>query len=134
MLAYERSGYSFERCSERLIVKWQEGRGRSCKRLVQLRVESKKQMAVQTHDQTVRWSVRVSKETDASLRSLLGAEVNRKGALSKFVEDAVRWRVFQSTVRDIKSRNAGMDPDELQRVVDDAFEEVRAERRAKKTR
>jgi hypothetical protein len=91
-------------------------------------------MAVQSHEQTVRWNVKVSKETDASLRTLLGEQGNRKGALSKFVEDAVRWRVFQRTVRDIKARNAGLDPGEVQRVVDDALQEVRAQRRAKKPR
>ena len=91
-------------------------------------------MAVQAHEQTVRWNVKVSKETDASLRTILGAQGNQKGALSKFVEDAVRWRVFQRTIRDIKARNAGMNPDDVQRIVDDALQEVRAERRAKKSR
>ena len=54
----------------------------------------------------------------------------KKGDLSKFVEDAVRRRVFQYTVQDIRARNADTDPDEIQRIVDEAVSEVRAERRA----
>ena len=56
----------------------------------------------------------------------------KKGDLSKFVEDAVRWRVLQRTIQDIWSRNADADPDEVQRIVDEAVAEVRAERRAKR--
>jgi len=55
----------------------------------------------------------------------------KKGGFSKFIEDAVRWRVFDRTVQDIKRRNAGTDPEEIQRIVDEAVREVRAERRAK---
>jgi hypothetical protein len=46
-------------------------------------------------------------------------------------EEAVRWRVFHRTVQDIKSRNADTDPGEIQRIVDEAVAEVRAERRIK---
>jgi hypothetical protein len=78
----------------------------------------------------VRWNIKVSKETDLSLRTFLGAQGMKKGDLSKFIEDAVRWRVFHRTVQDIKARNANTGPDELQRIVDEAVREVRAERRA----
>ena len=53
----------------------------------------------------------------------------KKGGLSKFVEDAVNRRVLQCTVQDIWARNANADPDEIQRIVDGAVREVRAERR-----
>lgn len=55
----------------------------------------------------------------------------KKGDLSKFIEEAVRRRVLQCTVQDIRARNAGADPDEIQHIVDEAFSEVRAGRRAK---
>ena len=80
--------------------------------------------------EAIRWNIKVSKETDLTLRTYLGAHGMKKGDLSKFIEDAVRWRVFQRTVQDIKARNADADPDELQRTVDEAVREVRAERRA----
>jgi hypothetical protein len=56
----------------------------------------------------------------------------KKGDLSKFIEDAVRWRVFHRTVQDIKARNADTDPDQVQRIVDQAVREVRTERRTKR--
>ena len=55
----------------------------------------------------------------------------KKGDLSKFTEDAVRWSVFQRTIEDIKARNADADPVEIQHLVDEAVGEVRAERRAR---
>ena len=82
-------------------------------------------------EQAVRWSVKVSKETDLNLRTFLGSQGMKKGDLSKFVEDAVNRRVLQCTVHDIWARNANADPDEIQRIVDGAVSEVRAERRTK---
>lgn len=79
----------------------------------------------------VRWNIKVSKETDLTLRTFLGSQGAKKGDLSKFIEEAVRWRVFHRTVQDIKARNADTDPDELQGIIDDAVREVRDDRRAK---
>ena len=81
----------------------------------------------------VRWNIKVSKQTDLSLRTYLGSQGMRKGDLSKFIEEAVRWRVFHRIVQDIKASNADAGPDELQSLIDDAVREVRAERRAKDT-
>ena len=69
-------------------------------------------------EEAVRWSIKVSKDTDLTLRTFLGAQGMKKGDLSKFIEDAVRWRVFQRTIEDIKARNADADADEIQRIVD----------------
>ena len=82
-------------------------------------------------EQAVRWNIKVSKETDLTLRTFLGSQGMKKGDLSKFIEEAVRWHVLQRTIQDIWARNAGADPDEIQRIVDEAVREVRAERRAK---
>jgi hypothetical protein len=84
--------------------------------------------------EAVRWNIKVSKETDLTLRTFLGAQGAKKGDLSKFIEEAVRWRVFHRTVEDIKERNADTDPDELQRIIVEAVSQVRAERAAKKRR
>ncbi len=72
-----------------------------------------------------------SKDTDLNLRTFLGSQGVKKGALSKFVEDAVNRRVLQCTVQNIRERNSDADPDEIQRIVDGAVSEVRAERRIK---
>jgi hypothetical protein len=82
-------------------------------------------------EEPVRWNIKVSKETDLTLRTFLGSKGMKKGDLSKFIEEAVRWRVFHSSVQDIKARNADTDPDELHAIIDDAVKEVRAEKRAK---
>lgn len=80
-------------------------------------------------DADVRWNLKVSRETDLSLRTFLGARGMKKGDLSKFVEEAVRWRIFDRTVQEIKARNADTDPEELQDLIDATVREVRAERR-----
>jgi hypothetical protein len=82
-------------------------------------------------EEAVRWNIKVSKETDLTLRTYLGSQGMKKGDLSKFIEEAVRWHVFHRTVQDIKARNADTDPGELQSLIDGAVREVRAERSAK---
>ena len=83
-------------------------------------------------EEAVRWNVKVSKEIDLTLRTYLGAQGMKKGDLSKIIEEAVRWRIFNRTVQMIKSRNASADPDELQAIIDDAVQQARAERRTKR--
>ena len=85
-------------------------------------------------EEVVRWNIKVSKETDLTLRTFLGSQRMKKGDLSKFIEEAVRWRVFHRTVQDIKARNADTDPGELQALIDEAVQEVRADKRAKGTK
>ena len=82
--------------------------------------------------EAVRWNIKVSKDTDLTLRTYLGALGMKKGDLSKFIEEAVRWRIFNRTVQEIKARNAGAAPDELQALVDAALREVRTPRRTKR--
>lgn len=77
---------------------------------------------------TVRWTLTVSKETDIALRTFLAQRGMKKGDLSRFVEDAVRWQVFQRTVRDVRSRNAGASAKVVSAAVDEALTAVRAER------
>lgn len=42
-------------------------------------------MPSQTQEQAVRWNIKVSKETDLSLRTYLGSRGMKKGDLSKFI-------------------------------------------------
>ena len=82
-------------------------------------------------EEAVRWNVKVSKETDLTLRTFLGSQGMKKGDLSKFIEQAVRAHVFHRAVQDIKARNAETDPAELQSLIESAVREVRTQRRAK---
>lgn len=78
-------------------------------------------------ENTVRWSLVVSRDTDISLRTFLAQQGMRKGDLSKFVEEAVRWRVLDRVVTETKSKNAGVSAKKLEAAIDDALHSVRAE-------
>ena len=73
-----------------------------------------------------RWSLSVSAETDAYLREYLGAQGMKKGDLSRFVEEAVRWRMLDSTTEQIRLRNADMGNREMQALIDQALDAVRS--------
>ena len=73
----------------------------------------------------VRWTIKVSRETDLSLRSYLGAQGMKKGDLSRFVEEAVRWRVLDRTVQRLKDRNQDLPAEELEALIDEAVAEAR---------
>jgi hypothetical protein len=51
-------------------------------------------------DHAVRWNIKVSKEIDLTLRTYLRAQGMKKGDLSKFIEDAVPWRISNRTVQE----------------------------------
>ena len=81
-----------------------------------------------SQSQTTRLTITWSKEADHALRSFLGAQGMRKGDLSKFIEEAVRWRIFHQTVREAREAFADVSPDELQKMIDKTVEDVRAKR------
>jgi hypothetical protein len=79
------------------------------------------------NEETARLTVTLSRETDLALRAFLGAQGMRRGDLSRFIEDAVRWRMFDLAVQGVKARNADMDVDDLQAAIDEACATVRSE-------
>lgn len=83
-------------------------------------------------NETVRWTIKVSPETDLSLRGYLGAQGMKKGDLSRFVEDAVRWRMLDRTVQGIKDRNQDVSAGMLEAMIEEAVREVRATYDAKR--
>jgi hypothetical protein len=69
-----------------------------------------------------RWNVVVSPETDRALRRFLaGAGGGRKGDLSRFVEEAVRERIAELTVEQLKAQNADRPQDEIETTIDEAL-------------
>jgi Ribbon-helix-helix domain len=78
-------------------------------------------------EETIRWTVKVSPETDKSLRSFLGQHGMKKGDLSKFIERAVQKEILTQTAADVKHRNADLAPDQLQALIDEAVTAVREE-------
>ena len=79
-------------------------------------------------DDTTRWTVSVSRDTDITVRSFLAQRGMKKGDLSKFIEDAVRWRVLDQTVAEARAGFSDLPPDELQAMIDEAVEASRPSR------
>lgn len=81
-----------------------------------------------------RWNLKVSRDTDVALRTLLAVRGGRKGDLSKFVEEAVNREVLLQTANDIRARNAKLDENEVARLVEEELGETRKEFWADKRR
>ena len=62
--------------------------------------------------ETTRLTITWSKKADLILRSYLGAQGMKKGDISKFIEEAVRWRIFHDTVQKARTAFADVAPDE----------------------
>ena len=69
----------------------------------------------------VRWSIVVRDDVDKALRAYLGRRGAKKGDLSQFVEEAVRARLFELTVQDVKQRNRAYSQDEILEAIDEAL-------------
>ena len=54
------------------------------------------------------------------VRSYLAQRGLDQGDLSKFIEEAVRWRVFDQTLAEARGKFADMPPDELATLADEA--------------
>ena len=80
-------------------------------------------------DTMTRWTVAVSKDTDKALRTFLAQRGTKKGDISKFVEDAVKWRMLDQTIIEVREKFADLSPEEVQAIVDEATGSVRDEMR-----
>lgn len=74
-----------------------------------------------------RWNLSVSDQTDKNLRSFLGQQGAKKGALSEFVEKAVLEKLFHQTTQQIKDRNEQFVQDDILDEVNNALEAIRAD-------
>ena len=79
---------------------------------------------------TITWS----KDTDIALRSYLGAQGLKKGALSKFIEDAVKWRLLDLTVNQVRQAFADVPAEELLKMIDEAVVSIRKEKHRERRR
>ena len=77
-----------------------------------------------------RWTVSVSRDTDIAVRSFLAQRGMKKGDLSKFIEDAVKWRVLDQTMAEARAGFADLPPDDVEALVDEAMTAVRRNRKA----
>jgi hypothetical protein len=79
----------------------------------------------------MRWTIFVPKDTDVSLRTYLAQAGLKKGSLSQFVADAVRWRLFDLNVAAAQAHNQEVPTDQLEDEIEQALTEVRKGRFAK---
>lgn len=83
-------------------------------------------MTTSPQSENSRLTITWSKETDHALRTFLGSQGMKKGDLSKFIEEAVRWRIFHQTVREARAAFTDISATELQKMIDESVEDVRA--------
>jgi hypothetical protein len=76
-------------------------------------------------DDTTRWTVSVSKETDITVRSFLAQRGMKKGDLSKFIEEAVKCRVLDQTMAEARGKLADLPPEARESVIDEAVTATR---------
>ena len=79
---------------------------------------------------TARWTVSVSRDTDIAVRSCLAQRGMKKGDLSKFIEDAVKWRVLDQTMAEARSGFADVPSEAVEALADEAVAAVRQARKA----
>ena len=75
--------------------------------------------------ETTRLTITLSKQADLALRSFLGSKGMKKGDISRFIEEAVLWRIFNQTVHEAREAFADVPTEELQNMIDDAVADVR---------
>ena len=75
-----------------------------------------------------RWNLSISEQTDRAVRTFLARTGGKKGDLSRFVDEAVRRRVLDLTVRQIKDRNAQQDQQAILDLIDEEVDAARAGR------
>jgi len=70
----------------------------------------------------------ISEQTNLAVRSFLAQRGFKKGDLSNFVEDAVRWRVLDQTITQARAGFDAIEPQEAENLLDEALSEVRQDR------
>ena len=75
---------------------------------------------------TVRWNVGVSQDTDQAVRLFLASKPrSKKGDLSHFIEESVRAHIFDLTANQIKSENTDIKENDLLSIVEESIEWAR---------
>ena len=75
-----------------------------------------------------RWNLSIPEQTDRAVRTFLARTGGKKGDLSRFVDEAVRRRVLDLTVRQVKDHNARQDQQAILDLIDEEVAAARADR------
>lgn len=77
-------------------------------------------------DDSVRWTVKVSPDTDDAVRAYLGRR--GRSARSRLVEEALRAQIFEKSVERVKRMTARLRPARLRSIVREAVRYARRTR------
>lgn len=72
-----------------------------------------------------RWTVNVAPETDIEVRTYLAQRGMKKGDLSRFIEDAVKWRLLDLTLSQARSGFEDLSPEEMDLLINEAIADAR---------
>lgn len=75
-----------------------------------------------------RWNLSIPEKTDRAVRTFLARNGGKKGDLSRFVDEAVRRRMLDLTVRQVKDRNARYNQQEILDLIDEEVDTASAGR------
>lgn len=76
---------------------------------------------------SARWTVSVHPETDAALRAFIGSRGGRKGDLSRFIEEAVLWRMLDQAGEKAREGFRDLSDEQVQQMIDDACKAVESQ-------
>ena len=74
------------------------------------------------------WNLSIPEETDRVVSTLIAGNGGKKGDLSRFVDEAVRCRLLDLTVRRVKDRNVGFDQRTILDLIGEEVDAARAGR------
>lgn len=74
-----------------------------------------------------RWNLVISNNTNVAVRTFLAQRGFKKGDLSAFVEDAVRWRVFDQVTGQAREGLEALSPQNAESLLEEALSQVRKE-------
>ena len=77
-------------------------------------------------DENTRWTIVIDRQTDIDVRMRLAERGMKKGDLSKFVQEAVKWQLLKESIADIREGFSDMDSDAIEELVNEAIAAVRA--------
>lgn len=77
------------------------------------------------NNNSTRWNLVISEQTNVAVRSFLAQRGFKKGDLSNFVEEAVRWRVFDQTINQARVGFDALEPQEAESLLDEALNQIR---------
>ena len=74
-----------------------------------------------------RWNLVISEQTNVAVRTFLAQRGFKKGDLSAFVEEAVRWRVFDQVMGQAREGLDALAPQDAESLLEEALSQVRKE-------